>query len=109
VRAGEQPLERLVSEYIGHLPFLWIDVPGPADPTNDRKRIESGIIALLSNHNRSSLRGPSTDWLGHFSVHPAVRGSELWNVDHVDENHDPTFLGLLARYVRRMPAGRGGT
>jgi hypothetical protein len=102
VRAIEQPLERLVSGYIGQLPFLWVEVPGPSSPTNDRKRIEAGTIALLANQEARVLRPAPKDWLGHFAAHQAVRASGLWNVDHVSDTYDRSFLVLLARYVKKM-------
>jgi hypothetical protein len=103
IRAGELPLETRVSQVIGQMPFLWLSVAGPAGPTNDRKLIEAGAIALLSNLDRSPLDPPSPGWLGRDAAHAAVRGSGLWNVSHVEEQPRIGFLDLLERYVQGTP------
>lgn len=81
------------------MPVLWVDIPGDAASTNDRKLVETGAIALLSNRGRKPIDSPSPGWLGNLSPHPAVRESGFWNVHHVDERHDPRFLDLIERYV----------
>jgi hypothetical protein len=70
------------------------DEPGPSSV---RRAIERNSIALLSNHDRLSLDPPSPEWLGHSSDRLLVRHSGLWNQRHVDEAHDPAFLGYHAR------------
>ena len=47
--------------------------------------IEAGAIALLSNLDRPAVDLPSPTWLGHSSTRAAIRGSGLWNVNHVAE------------------------
>jgi hypothetical protein len=61
--------------------------------------IEANAIGLLSNRDRAPIDPPTPEWLGNFSPHPAIRASGLWNVQHVDERHDPVFLDLFERYV----------
>ncbi|MFZ5923957.1 MAG: hypothetical protein ACOYW4_01795, partial [Bacillota bacterium] len=68
--------------------------------SSHRKVIEANAIGLLSNLEREPLDPPSAGWLGHWAARPAVRGSGLWNVDHVDEEYEPGFLDLLGRYIR---------
>jgi hypothetical protein len=99
VRDAEYPMERAVSSYIGAMPVLWVGIPGDAGTTNDRKLVEASTIALLSNRGRQPIDPPSPGWLGNLSPHPAIRGSGLWNVQHVDEHHDPAFLNVLEGYV----------
>jgi hypothetical protein len=76
------------------MPVLWLGVPG----RGDRARLERNSIALLS-----CLTGcpdtPSPAWLGTDAVPAEIRGSGLWNVDHVHENYDPGFLQLLSRLI----------
>ena len=60
------------------------------------------MIALLSTLTGSG-EGASAEWLGHHAVAPKVRGSSLWNVNHVDETFDPDVLDVLQSYVRATP------
>ncbi len=95
----EQPIEFAVSEYIGSMPFLWINIDDEPGPSSHRSLIERNSIALLSNFAKSPLGPPSKDWLGSDSGRELVRSSGLWNNDHVDEKYDPSFLLLLERYL----------
>ena len=70
--------------------------------TSDRRTLETNAIALLSNSGRSPIDPPSATWLGHRASDPAIRGSGLWNVNHVGKGHDPAFLALLHQYVYRV-------
>lgn len=103
VCAVEYDIERRVSDYIGAMPLLWIEVADEAGTTSARKLIEVKTIALLSNFDREIVDAASPDWLGRYSPHPAVSRSGLWNVHHVDEHHDASFFDVLQRYVRAMP------
>jgi hypothetical protein len=102
VREGEHPLEVEVSHYIGAMPFLWLEVPGEGGEGNLRAFVEAHAIALLSNFDRPPIDPPSSEWLGHFAAHPAVRGSGLWNVRHVHETHDPRFLDAFEDLVQKI-------
>jgi len=81
------------------MPFLWIKTEDDPDPASDRGYIERNSIALLSNFAKCLVDSPSTGWLGLKSSRERVRGSGLWNNNHVDENYDPAFLPLLRKYV----------
>jgi hypothetical protein len=100
VREAEYPIELAVSRYIRAMTVLWVSVPGDAGTTSDRKLIEANAIALLTNRQREPIDPPSPGWLGRLSRHSAIRESGLWNVQHVDERHDPGFLNVLEGYVR---------
>jgi len=102
VRVAEYPLERAVSEHIGAMPFLWLDVNDPSTGRDDRARIEAGCISLLSNAKRPPIDPPSPTWLGHCASRGAVRYSGLWNVNHVHDAPDPTSLLGLDRVINRM-------
>lgn len=99
VRQTEYRIEQAVSRYIGAMTLLWVAVAGEAGHTSDRKLIEANAIALLTNRRRAPLDPPSIGWLGNESPHPAIRESGLWNVQHVDDRHDPSFLNVLEGYV----------
>ena len=103
IRALERPLEKAVSAYIGAMPFLVLaagDEPGPA---SIRGYLEQNAIGLLSTVGLA-VDPPSPAWLGRDCPHPAVRGSGLWNVDHVGEAYDPAFL---ERFQALVGAGSG--
>jgi hypothetical protein len=69
--------EATVSDYVRQsLSVACIPVP----TREGRLWLERGLIALLAT---SSLAQPSSTWLGHYSYHPAVRQSGLWNSQHV--------------------------
>ena len=89
---AEAGIEARVSEYIGRMPFLWLNVNDAPGPNSNRSVIERNAIALLSSYRSPAADGPSTDWLGHYSNRERVRLSGLWNNNHVDATYDPSFL-----------------
>lgn len=104
VRTAELPLEQAVSQRIGAMQVLWLEIDD--EPGRDSKRgiIERGAIALLSNYGRTPIDAPSGFWLGHHCASPLVRASGLWNQNHVQERYDPAFLDLLETMVRLQRA-----
>jgi len=102
VRIKEHPLEIRVSKTIGCMPFVWVKVDDEPGPNSMRKYIERHSIGLLSNYMRPSINHPSSSWLGRYCTNEKVRNSGLWNVDHVDENYDPSFLDDLDHFVDKM-------
>lgn len=99
-REAEREAECRVSQHIRPMPFLWLSVPGAPGPDCPRSYIERNSIALLSNMGeREKLDPRSKTWLGNHSPHPAIQGSGLWNVNHVDEGYDPSFLDTFERLV----------
>jgi hypothetical protein len=101
IRASEATHERRVSEYIGTMSVLWVDVPDEPGPESRRAYIERNAIALLSN-GLEPLDPPSDGWLGLCSPRAAIRRSGLWNLNHVDERYDSAFLDALAEFVPRV-------
>lgn len=101
LREQESPHEHEVSEYIGALPFLWVQT----DPSACELRayLERNAISLLSNFARDTIDSPSPAWLGAHSGRDLVRGSGLWNNDFVNEAHDPGFLDILENAARATP------
>ncbi|MFA9430754.1 hypothetical protein [Egicoccus sp. AB-alg2] len=97
VRNQEAELERAVSRFIGAMPVLWLDVPERAD----RRVIEAGLIALLSDAGRESLDPPSQTWLGHHANRDAIRRSGLWNVNHIYEAPNRAAVDEFCRHVLR--------
>jgi hypothetical protein len=102
VRAAESAIETLVSRYIGALPFIWLEVDDPPGPGSLRGFIERNAIALLSNYHRPPLDPPSAQWLGRFCSRERVSRSGLWNNNHVDEDHDPKFLDVMAEWANKV-------
>jgi hypothetical protein len=90
----EADIEREVSRHIGAMPFLWLSVPG----RTDRGYLERNSIALLS-----CLTGgpdqPGASWLGRYAERAEIRGSGLWNVEHVTGHYEPRFLQRLAQLI----------
>ena len=99
VTREEAELERRVSEYIGHMPFLWLGVDDPPGPASLRAVIERNSIALLSHAQTPAADTPSDRWLGAFSDRERVRASGLWNNQHVTEPYDPSFLDEMDTLV----------
>ena len=103
VKEDEAGIEARVSEYIGQMPFLWLNVNDAPGPNSSRGFIERNAIALLSGYSRPAADGPSTGWLGHYSDREKVRRSGLWNNNHVDETYDPSFLDELESLIDATP------
>lgn len=90
----EEQIEREVSQYVGVMPFLWLDVPD----SKGRHLIEAGAIGLLSMRTEDA-DPPSDDWLGRYAYRKEIRDSGLWNVQLINEPYDPGFLDLMATRV----------
>ncbi len=88
-----------ITEYIGQMPFLWLNVDDPPGPDSSRGLIERNAIALLSGYRRPALDKSSKEWLGHYSDRERVRLSGLWNNNHVDETYDPPFLDEMESWI----------
>jgi hypothetical protein len=102
VRAGERALECEVSKVIGAMPFLWLAVEDEPRADSMRGYIERNAIALLSNFGKGALDPPSKEWLGYSCNRDRVRGSGLWNSNHVDEPYDSAFLKCVEHLVANM-------
>ncbi len=98
----ELDIEKMVSQYIGNLPFLWLNVEDDAGPNSLRGVFERNSISLLSNYNKTEINKQPAQWLGHFSNRERVRSSGLWNQNHVDEYYDPQFLDILESLINKQ-------
>ncbi len=104
VKRAEEPLEAAVSGHLGRMRFRWLEVPDEPGPQSERGFIEQNAIALLSGYREPALDPPSPGWLGHSSDRSPVRRSGLWNSNHVEEDHDPSFLDRIeSRLPRSAP------
>lgn len=103
LRDLEREHEIRVSEYLGGMKLLFLEVPDEPGPDSARGIIERNSIALLSSYREPKRDQPSAGWLGNHCGRERVRRSGLWNNNHVDEIYDPEFLNLLDDLVRRMP------
>lgn len=99
-QALELACERKVSEYLGAMTVLWIDVPDEPGPSSVRAIIERNAIALLSNRF-APTEPASANWLGRHSPREDIRKSSLWNLNYVNQTYDPSFLDLLECAVQR--------
>jgi hypothetical protein len=97
---AEAACEQKVSEYIGAMTVLWVDVPDEAGPGSVRALIERSAIALLSNRF-SPIEPAGAGWLGNHSPRDDIRRSSLWNLKHVDQTYDPGFFEDLEAAVER--------
>ena len=99
VNEAEAGIEARVSEYIGQMPFLWLNADDAPGPGANRGLIERNAIALLSGYRRPAADMPSTEWLGHYSDRERVRRSGLWNNNHVNETYAPSFLNEMEHRI----------
>ncbi len=97
-RSAEAACEKRVSDYIGAMPVLWVNVPDDAGPGSARAFIERNAIALLSNQ-LAPIDSASASWLGRHSPRVEIRESALWNLNHVRDVYDPSFLDTLESFV----------
>jgi hypothetical protein len=105
VRRGEEEIELEVSETIGKMDVLWLEVGDAASPDSDRTYLERNLIALLAGRD-GPLDLPSDTWLGCWSGRDAIRSSGLWNINHIYDEFDPRALDVLEAYVE-MAEGKG--
>lgn len=101
IRKCEQTLERVVSEIICRMPFLYLAIEDEPGPDSRRGYIERNSIALLSNFGKTPIDPPSQNWLGLYCNRERVRASGLWNSNHVDDAYDPAFLDAMNQYIER--------
>ena len=102
IKDTEESLERLVSRYIGQMPFLWLDIPDEPGPDSRRGFIERNAIALLSSFKTPAVDRPSPNWLGRNSDRERVRQSGLWNNAHVEQVWHPDFLAEMELWIEAM-------
>ncbi|TDO51505.1 hypothetical protein EV643_103244 [Kribbella sp. VKM Ac-2527] len=93
-RTAEYPLEKAVSDYIAAMPMLWCAVTD----RGVRSAVERNSIALLSCRTGGHDL-PSAAWLGRHADSQKLRTSGLWNVNHVDEPYDRSYLDVLEGLV----------
>jgi hypothetical protein len=98
IRATERDQERRVSEYIGSMCVLWLNVPDAPGVASARAFIERNTIALLSNRLDPFDR-PTPGWLGTFSPRKAIQVSGLWNLNYLDNQYDPRVLESISSSI----------
>jgi hypothetical protein len=105
VRNLEKDVEFKVSNHIGRMPFLWVEIDDDAGPNSERAFIERNAIALLSNINGCSDL-PSKDWLGFTCPKKDIQESGLWNSNHVRDEYSLSFLPRFAEFIGNMEIRR---
>lgn len=103
-RLAELDHEQRVSQHIRDLPFLWIKIDDEPGPESDRACVERNAIALVSNYESDSIDPRDDDWLGRESPRREIRESGLWNINHIEEEYDRTFLTRLTAAVEETSA-----
>ena len=98
LKEKEKPLETQVSEVIGNMKILWLQISDKAGAESDRSFIERNSIALLSCFVRKIDSG-SKLWLGKYNPHKSISNSSIWNVNYVEDDYDPRFLEVFERFV----------
>jgi hypothetical protein len=102
-KLSERDMERRVSDYLATTTLLWLNVDDAPGPKCDRATIEKNAIGMLTKPG-GIIDVPSPDWLGRDSAREPIRVSGLWNVDHVGEPYDPTFLDVMEKHVKATGA-----
>lgn len=102
----EAAVEAAVSLYVGQMPFVFLDVPDEPGPGSARAFIEKNAVALLSNYARPPIDPPSAAWLGRRCGREKVRQSGLWNLQHVDEAYDPSFMDAMKSLIHEARQAR---
>jgi len=100
IRDAEAAHELRVSEHIGGMSVLWLEIDDEPSRSSLRSYIERNAIALLSN-SRRPYDPPSPRWLGGFSPRAEIRKSGLWNLNYVDDACDAGFLQVLEHLITR--------
>lgn len=90
-RDEERPWEKAVSDYIGKMQILWVEVQDKPGPETLRSFIEEKSVGLLA-WPAGRLDLPSRNWLGRDSISDKVSESGLWNVHYLRSAYDPSFL-----------------
>ena len=98
VREQEHPLEKRVSDYIGSLPFLILNVPGEPGPKSDRATMEKQLISTFSFYRRQHDWLRSSNWLGSHSPKKEVYKTGLWNINHVEGFSSPSVVYDVKEY-----------
>ena len=98
VREKEQYIERMVSEYIGNLGIVVLEVDDLPSKTSMRAFVEKNSIALLSSINYS-YNFPTLNWLGNYSTRLEIAYSGLWNINYVRDDYDNNLLCVFEKYA----------
>ncbi len=100
MRQEETRLEQQVSQLIGEMQLLWLDVDDEPGPLSERAYLERNAIGLLSRVGLLSMQ-PDEHWLGRYSSDWRIAASGLWNLNHVFRRPDADFLERLTIAVER--------
>lgn len=106
IRLDEAEHERRVSDCLGKLSVLWVEVPDEPGPRSARAFIERNAIALLSNALQPHDR-PSDSWLGLHSPRDEIQKSGLWNLNHTRDDCSPKFLEAFELCVEQTISETG--
>ena len=57
------------------------------------------LLACLAISDEDAVDAPSAEWLGRSSARGKIKGSGLWNVNHVEEIPGSDWLSVLERWI----------
>lgn len=97
--ANEEALEKAVSDYIGNMEIVFLNIPDEPGPNSLRGYVERNAIGLLAYREQSSA-----SWLGLSTQNPAIVKSFLWNVNHIDYTPEEDFLKRLESLISNQLA-----
>mgnify|MGYP004512993149 CR=1 FL=1 len=100
IREKEKYIEQLVSDYIGQLGVVVLDIDDMPCATSDRAYVEKNAIALLSSIN-SSFNFSTLNWLGNWNPRDEIKDSCLWNINYINSDYDSNFLDILEQYASK--------
>lgn len=94
----EMELEQMVSNYIGEMNLLWIDIADDTSSKSDRAYIEQNMIAIISG-DMKPIDLQTENWLGNYNAKRSISYSGLWNVNHVSDGYDEEFIKVFEKYI----------
>ena len=98
IKQKEIYMEKMVSEFIGNMSVLWLNIADEPTKFSDRSYLEKNLIALLSSYN-FNLDKSSHLWLGNYNSNLFIKKSSLWNVNYVNLKYDSKFIEIFEYYV----------
>lgn len=98
IRLGEAGLEAQVSQVIGSMRVLWLNVDDQPGANSERAYIERNLIGLVSR--AGFLWGKDWhSWLGRHAADWRIATSGLWNLNYVYSKPDADFIERFADAV----------
>lgn len=98
IKEKEKYIEHLVSDYIGQLGVVVLDIDDEPCALSDRAYIEKNAISLFSSIN-SSFNFSTMNWLGNWNSREEIKNSCLWNINYINSEYDSKFFQIFEKYT----------